>query len=326
MLVSSEEPQPGGAGAATEDVRVKWWFRNRITVGDRKLESQHDQIPLFESDVERVTLLRAHDGTLNVDYLRLDGYEFPSSDDAFHAGRRWRQQLAVALARRGYGADFDPIPLPQRQSGDRPEDPEVPGLLVFPRPSGLSGRVQSWYVFPEPIRLDNFVANDLSTVRAEQPDGVGRRLELAYGLVHLALLNANPEVKFILLVTAVEALIDDNQKKAPEIVEALSLVREFLKRSKAFASDVRDKLVELLQYDEMESINQLGARLARSLTNNYDGRKPDKFFKDCYNGRSRVLHGALTFQDRPTAREIERLNPHLQTFVIDLLASEAATG
>ena len=62
------------------------------------------------------------------------------------------------------------------------------------------------------------------------PDVLKRRLELAYRLVHLALSNANPDVQFILWITAIEALIPDEKPKRKEaegkVVKYLEELRE----------------------------------------------------------------------------------------------------
>jgi hypothetical protein len=104
---------------------TKWWFHNRITVGDRKLEPDQDRWVLHESEGETVILWKNHDDYLDVDWLRLDGIEYQSSDAAFEEGRRWRQYLSVAFARAGIAIDMDPVPLPQpRRNVDRATDPE----------------------------------------------------------------------------------------------------------------------------------------------------------------------------------------------------------
>ncbi len=70
---------------------MAWWFHNRITVGDRRLEPQQCQWVLHQAEGQTVPLWKNHDQTLDVDWLRLDGIEYETSDAALEAGRRWRQ-------------------------------------------------------------------------------------------------------------------------------------------------------------------------------------------------------------------------------------------
>ena len=307
-------------------------FRNRITLGDKKLQSDEAICTLHESDSgEIVTLFalrRTGDGFSTADWLLVEGGGYESSDQAFKAGKRWRQYLSVAFARVGIAADFDATPLPERRESDRPESPEAPGLIVYPQPSGLSARVESWAEAEVSRPLELFLSEDLPVVREAIPNGLERRLELAYNVFHLALLTNNPDFQYVAFVTAVEALIDDDQKKAPHMVEALGKLREHVESSSDFGPELQESLSKLLQEDEKESINQLGAKLAAQLTKKYDQKRPDTFFKRVYNGRSRILHGALRFtgkSKRPTVREIQRTIPDLHQFVRDLLAVESVS-
>ncbi|HZU46708.1 MAG TPA: hypothetical protein VFA16_05540 [Mycobacterium sp.] len=307
---------------------MPWWFHNRITVGDRKLEpQQQDQWVLHQSEGETVTLWKNHDPTSDVDWLRLDGIQYETSDAAFEAGRRWRQYISIAFARLGIAVDLDPNPLPMpRRHVDRPMDPEVPGLLVIPRPPpGLVGRVEYWTEIQPPIRLDNFTTQDLPTVQAQFPNLLTRRLELAYNLFHLALAQANPELKYILLITAVEALIPDERPlKAENVIELLELLRKQAMASDGFNRKARQRVAGILEIEKIETITKVGKTLAEKLTDQYDGQSAPDFFEVNYAGRSALVHGSTDPDKRPSPREVQRRIPHLQQFVLDLLTVESA--
>ncbi|BCO73069.1 hypothetical protein MINTM008_24040 [Mycobacterium intracellulare] len=274
-----------------------------------------------------VTLFVNHDTVTGRDWLRLSGTEYESSDAAFLEGRRWRQYLAVAFARAGTAIDLDPIPLPQRRTNvDRPVDPEVPGLLVVPRPgAGLSGRIEYWTEILAPLEVDTFTAAALTPVRSELPDWLGRRIELAYSLFHLAMGQANPELKFISLVTAVEALIPDERPlKAEKIVELLDLLSDQAKTADGFNSKTRARVADLVEQQRAETITRVGQRLASKLGQEYDGLTPQVFFEVNYGARSALIHGNTDPERRPTPAEVQRRIPHLQKFVLDLLTVESA--
>ncbi len=274
-----------------------------------------------------VTLWVNHDQVNGFDWLRLDGTEYQSSDIAFQEGRRWRQYLAVSFARAGIAIDMDPLPLPQRRpSVDRPMDPEVPGLLVVPRPQGLSGRVEYWTEITPPVQVDRLTARDLPAVQAEMPNWFGRRLELAYSLFHLAVGQANPELKYILFVTAVEALIPDERPlKDAGVVSLLDSLRESAMAAEAFNRRVRTRVASILNFERTETITEVGKDLAGKLDQSYDGQSPRKFFDRCYSGRSALVHGSTDPSKRPSPVEVQRVNPHLQRFVLDLLTVESAS-
>ena len=163
------------------------------------------------------------------------------------------------------------------------------------------------------------------------PDVLKRRLELSYSLVHLALLNIDPDLKYILWVTAIEALIPDEKPKRKEakgkVVEYLEELREQVGADKQkFNSKVRKRVADLLEHAQEETITELGVTLARKLDKEYDGKSPDEFFRENYPGRSAVVHGSIDEERRPEPGEIQRRLPHLQQFVMDLLEVEAASA
>jgi hypothetical protein len=314
---------------------VTYSFRNKIRLGDKKLHSDETKCPLDKSDGGEVVTLSALRGPTGesfttADWLLLAGRGYKSSDQAFAAGRLWRQYLSVVFAPVNIGADFDPLPLPDRQRDDRPESPEVPGLLVYP----VRGLMPRWDVSTRgeaPITLELVVTHDLPEVRSVIPNGLDRRLELAYSLVHLALSNANPDVQFILWITAIEALIADKKPKKKEaegkVVEYLEQLGEQVVADKQkFNRKVRERVAGLLELAQEETITELGKTLARKLDKEYNEKPPDKFFEENYRARSRLVHGSIDEEKRLEPREIRRRLPHLRQFVMDLLKVEAASA
>jgi hypothetical protein len=305
---------------------MPWSFENRVVVPEKPLTSSDTSRTLHESG-EEVVSLRGESGSNgfdNADWLMLQGQGFSTAEAALESGRRWRQHLSVAFAHAGFAATFDSVQVESRD-GDRERLPEAPGLRVFPQPEPVDGlllatvgmRAEGKVTRP----LDLFLSENVVSAQESNPDGLSRRLELAYITFHSALATENPEVKFILMVTALEALIDDDQKKPEAIVGALAALRDHVAQSSSF-DDVRNDLMRLLAEDENESISQLGAKLASQLTSTYAGRSPESFFKHVYGRRSRLLHGALNYtgrRKRPTLREITEILPELRRFVLDML-------
>jgi hypothetical protein len=255
----------------------------------------------------------------------LEGRHYDSLTQAYETGKLSRQQLSVVLANAGIGADFDPAPLPHRGANDRLETPDAPGLHVFPTPVGLSLTPNLTMHGELSQPLERVITEDLAAVRNAIPNGLSRRHELAYSTFHSALAVTNPEIKYVIFVTAIEALIEDNRKKPKAIVEALTTLRTQIDTSGDF-TEIQCELFSLLEEDEDESINSLGAELGSQLSGTYAGRDPASFFKHVYNTRSRILHGAFEFtgnRKRPTTQEIKDANAELQRFALDLLTVES---
>jgi hypothetical protein len=258
-------------------------------------------------------------------HLAIEGSRFATQEQAFEAGKLARQQLSVTIASTGVALDFDPPPLPERNEGDRPEAPEAPGLHVFPTPEGLasSPRFIADGQLSQP--LERIIAEDLALVRQVIPNGLTPRLNLAYSIFHTALGSKNPEIRYVMFVAAIEALIDAGHKPEP-ILKAIAALRQYVKQSDQFA-EVQNQLDNLLREEKKESITHLGMQLASQLTGSYGDEEPATYFKAVYTRRSRIVHGVHDYDGknkRPTAQEIKAANPELQRFVTDLLIAESA--
>lgn len=127
--------------------------------------------------------------------------------------------------------------------------------------------------------------------------------------------DQNPDARFLMLMIAVESLIEQGRKPTAQ-VDALASLNEHLKTlglGKADSEVLRQALKSL----EDESIGAAGRRLADSLgVRVYGGLTPRKFFTKCYEARSNLVHGRT---DRPSIEEVGALIGPLPSFVRDLI-------
>lgn len=305
-----------------------WQFENPIILPQKPLTSNEATQTLDETD-NRLVILRAEhstEGFTDADWFMLEGQGFASSDEAYAAGRRWRQLLSVAFAHAGFVVLLDSVVL-ETQDGERERSLDAPGLRVVPQPENLGGLAARLRLAGGRMRgkvtrpLELFMLVDLPAAYESVSDGLAPRVELAYTTFHAASAVDSSDVKYILFVTAIEALIDDDVSKSEDIVQGLNLLRKHIKDDDAFAN-VRGDLRNLLKEDESESISQLGQQLASKLEGQYGEKNSADFFKQVYSARSGLVHGALEFtgsRRRPTAEEIAQTLPELQRFVVDLI-------
>ena len=128
-----------------------------------------------------------------------------------------------------------------------------------------------------------------------------------------------------MFITAVEALVpDDRGLREDEVVRLLDLLVIRQTTPKVLPEGYEPELLGILRFSREETITEVGKDLAGQLTDKYDGRRPRAFFDRCYSGRSALLHGSTDPDKRPTPAEVQRTIPHLQRFVLDLLAAESA--
>jgi len=103
--------------------------------------------------------------------------------------------------------------------------------------------------------------------------------------------------RFITLVTAIEALID--QEEHPGSVQ--TFVAEAVKQMEATAIDasIKASLRGSLERMRRESISQAGRRLASTLLTGqmFEGQPPDRVFTKLYNLRSELVHDGAPGKD-----------------------------
>lgn len=264
----------------------------------------------------------------------LAGCAYASFDDAVHAGRRWRQIMQATFAREGisceFGADDDAklSPLhetvkhhigmfPDIRPGDTVYEDRI-GLLVFnahPVPKFMFAYGGAPIVSVSPP------SSDLISNAKQRDSGYwSDELRLAYKLVHSALADSNQETRFILMVTAVEALIP-YRKKEPHLADMLEALRPIAEGMQSFDETTRKTVDGLLKSSQYQSIRKYGLMLAERLDGDYGGMAAKKYFDEAYKARSDLAHGNLARLGEEALRE---QFPELKRFVLDILESWTA--
>ena len=256
--------------------------------------------------------------------LILIGEGFASVDEAAARGAEYRDVLRRAMARSRVGSDFgmrEPkavmtsagLALLQHGS-DRPVLHDEPGVAVFPAP-------------PWP----KFSKVTIKTVRgAFVPRFLGyfskglaadarmtNREDIAFQLFHGSYFQEEADVRLILLVSAMEALIEraDRTGGIPKHVDVL----EGVTRAAALSDDERAAVMRMLDEMRRESIIAAGKKLIRDRLPEkvYDGQTAVRVFVDCYDLRSAVVHAAQPF---PSWSDVSAAVGKCELLVGDLLA------
>lgn len=253
--------------------------------------------------------------------LLSDGYS--SEKEAIEAGLRFQHVLMVALARVRVGADFGErapkcmytnygLNMLAEQIGQRVLN-NVHGLTVFPsepkpRFVSLNG------VGIRGVSPDIFQAVFVSSI-AQQPSMTNRDL-LAYSLFNASFFQPTADSRFLLLVMAVEALIETVPRSPEGLDHVNRLIEETL--SANLPGIEKDSMIGTLSWLRNESINQAGKRLTSNRLGSrlYGDKSAPEFFSYCYQLRSNLVHGNLPI---PTFEEVGNVTGILELFVSDLL-------
>jgi len=129
-----------------------------------------------------------------------------------------------------------------------------------------------------------------------------------------------PESRFLLLVMAIEVLIEcqPRSKNVEELIDELS---ELTKTNEKIDSSDKQSILGSLSWLKSDSIGQAGRKLAKKKLSDkkYNEMSADKFFTYIYGIRSNLVHGN---KDLPTSKDLGSLSPELEKFVSDLLTTE----
>lgn len=143
-----------------------------------------------------------------------------------------------------------------------------------------------------------------------------QRERLAFVLFNASFFQPTADSRFLLLVVAIEALIEPEARSG----EAQAHVKSLIAATNAAAIPDAEKasMVGTLRWLANESISQAGRRLVTSRlgTRQYEKHSAAAFFTLAYQMRSNLVHGNLPY---PTFEAVSAIAAPLEVFVSDLL-------
>ncbi len=144
---------------------------------------------------------------------------------------------------------------------------------------------------------------------------VSPKQELACELYVSSWFDVSYRSRFITLVTAVEALIEQKHHSR-ELIELLDSLKIDLERL-SVPEEVKASVSGSLERLKHQSISQAGRELARTLLPNrqFQGKDADRYFSYCYNLRSVILHSGAA----PNGADMLQAANEAEEFVSALL-------
>lgn len=299
----------------------------------RFLRSPTDTV---QTEASEVTLLddnapsplRLHnpdpEGTiLNATQLALTGDGYSSEEEARGAGERYQSALIIALARHRVGADFGlrapkgftteyGLAMLEQQLGQRVLN-SVHGLMVYATaPKPRFALVNASLV--RGVNPKQFSAA-FSIAAAAKPK-LSEREKVAFSLFNASFFRQSADSRFLLLMMAIEALLDLRPRSDAARTHVESLIAQT--EAAVLSANERASMLGALRWLANESISQAGRHLSVKLLGErvYQGLPAGKFFTYCYGLRSALVHGRIPY---PTFDEVFNTGGQLEVFVADLL-------
>ena len=280
--------------------------------------------PTAEGGVS-VILQSAIDGTeiRGADRLLLKGEGYDSRQSAEEGAAAWRSRLIAGFASIGMGVDlgtrapgsgitdFGKEHLARQFGVERVLNDEH-GTMIYecdPPPKFASFSGQAIVGKPGPSLIDFLKTAGECSVTSRQ--------EAAFELYGASFFVDNADARFTLLMMAVETLVEQKGRSEEAQTHVDQLI-ELTRDSQLSPSEIKS-MVSALEWLLLESIGQAGRRLVGVLTSKtYSGMSASRFFTDCYETRSALVHGQTP---RPSRSEVDQRAASLETLVGDLLAA-----
>jgi hypothetical protein len=153
-----------------------------------------------------------------------------------------------------------------------------------------------------------------------RPRVINERERLSLELFNASFFQKSADSRFLVLVMAVEALLEPSLRSSAALLHVESLIAA-TNRPESLSPEEKQSLLGALSWLRYESINQTGRRLAEKYLGGqvYMNMKPPSFFSYCYNLRSRLVHSEHPL---PPQQEIGAAVAQLEMFVSDILSGE----
>jgi hypothetical protein len=305
---------------------MTYMFRVRFKIGpNTRIEAKVDELVLDETDGVRVFLRSLTPGQLvsDADEMAMRGEGYATEAQAAAEGKRWVDALVLGMISDLVGIEFGER---SQTGGYSPAGLELisaanPGLRPYNDIAGLQVVSES----PPPV----FARVQATAIGAKNGDAIAAQVREAFSqhaepdersLLACEMYAAShfmpsEDSRFLMLMIAVEALIEAGTRSAAQ-VEAIDGLVEHL-ASLSLSEEERRSLTQTIAGLKTESINFAGKRLAATLGDRkYANKSPKRFFRDCYDARSDLVHGNL---GRPGTETIRGLVGPLAHFVRDLI-------
>lgn len=293
---------------------MTWCFRLRFHLPDRRA-LQHDggEWVVLDEPPQRVALVPddGQETLATARTLALCGSGYDTQGRAETTGQQWRDWFTLALASTSTGVDFGdraPTGGGLTRTGLQTYQAGVAGVVVEAAGAGRRGVGHQ--------ELSGALARARAT---SQQVTTGQ--QLAYDLFSTAQAQSDTATCFILLVMAVEALIEQ-RPPSPATQDVITELVEEVKASGLLAEERSSLLGSLHDLRKRESVGQAGRRLAAGVGDHLTpllGEDPVKFFTRCYALRSDLVHGNDL---RPGREDLSGRAAHLEVFVSHLISKD----
>jgi hypothetical protein len=257
-----------------------------------------------QSPMDSVLLRAFPTGPLaKTERVLITGAAYPDEGSAAQGGQRVLDALRRTFARMRMGVTLG-------GTWDRQDELQIIPLPPPPFAYGFPSRLT---VGRNPGRVERFFQESLA-----QGLDMNDAERLAYDLFALSWFAESRRVRLLLLVMAVEAVVQQDDALA-EICDCVDRFMQQAAEAESLTADQRRDLRSRLGWLKKESIAEAGARLVQTELAGftYSGVPAPKLFTTVYKLRNRLVHGHVP---PPTEQDVSGVTGDLISMAADLLA------
>lgn len=302
---------------------MSYTFRLRFNIsGKVRFPFEETFIIVFESEKNKITLGSPNVGISIKDSIQLVliGQGYNTLEEAQAEGEIYRDRLTLAFSKLRFPADFGDravkdfflttygLKMLEDESGNIVLN-DIHGIQVYEsnlNPSFSTGNAKAFITKSKETTLEAL------SLAFSNKASIHQKKRLAFELFSASSFANYTDARFMLLMMALETLIEQNKR----VEEELALIDELINHVKMSNVSNKEPIIGSLYNMRTESIGAAGKRLAGNLTEKYMDKSPEIFFKSCYDLRSKLVHGHIP---RPTFVEVGAVCGALEAFVADLI-------
>lgn len=290
------------------------------------IQTEANELVLPTKCTNSLIALRSRQSNLRIldsNQLTVVGSGFNSLQEAEAEGLKVKRALTIALARVRVGADFGDraangaftehgLKFLEQRISQRVLN-NVHGLMVFetlPEPIFASANAR----MTRRTTPESFLSAYAKSL--ENSPAISQREELSFTLFNASFFQQTAESRFLLLMMAIEALIERKLRADECRAHVDSLIHQT--KGSNLPSHEKESMLGTLKSLCSESITQAGKRIVteRVGSRTYNEKSADAYFTYCYKMRSNLVHGN---PQMPSCEEIGGMAATLEVFVSDLL-------
>ena len=308
-------------------------FRIRFKLANTcSIDIEECLIEILMPNNGRTILIKSHeyDKTITIKKSKefvVESSGWKSKQDAIREGEKCRNALMITFVNLRVGADFgNRIPksfvtdiglaIFAQQSGNYFLNDEY-GLRVYQTsltPQFIQSSTATYIIG---INQDRFIETFRQLIGCSP--NLSERHCLALELFNSSFFSNSSDTRFIILVMAIEALIERDYREGKSL-EHINQLIENTENTKDLCSYENESIKRSLVILRQKSIGSSGRRFVSKWLkgNKYANKKASDFFRHCYDIRSDLVHGNT---QRPSLEEVSKVSAELELFVCDLLSA-----